>query len=254
MLSPNQPSRADYLSALAIITIGIAFHATAAPPVSSTFDVDEEGWVVKDLFCSNYGVVNTYAVTWHPTGGHPGGYISAIDPSTHCFFFDAPVAYLGDQSSRIGGSLQFSIRTDLNNWEPGSVMLLVGNGGQVLLHSFAHPDEDIWQVRTVPLNHIAFNTSEATFAAVMSNLEALRISGEFGAVIEETSDLDSVCMRSANCLADITCSGVVNVSDLLQLLAAWGPCPDCPADLNGDGIVNVSDLLQLLSAWGPCPL
>jgi hypothetical protein len=31
------------------------------------------------------------------------------------------------------------------------------------------------------------------------------------------------------------------------------PVPSCAADLNGDGVVNVSDLLQLLGAWGTCP-
>jgi len=53
--------------------------------------------------------------------------------------------------------------------------------------------------------------------------------------------------------ADLNCDGVVNVSDLLILLGAWGTCtePDaCPADLNDDGVVNVSDLLILLSNWG----
>jgi len=53
--------------------------------------------------------------------------------------------------------------------------------------------------------------------------------------------------------ADLNCDGVVNVSDLLILLGAWGACtePDaCPADLNDDGVVNVSDLLILLSNWG----
>lgn len=50
--------------------------------------------------------------------------------------------------------------------------------------------------------------------------------------------------------ADFDCSGAVDVTDLLQLLGAWGPCPGCLEDLNGDGIVNVSDLLQLLSRWG----
>jgi len=53
--------------------------------------------------------------------------------------------------------------------------------------------------------------------------------------------------------ADLNCDGVVNVSDLLILLGAWGACtePDaCPADLNDDGVVNVSDLLMLLANWG----
>ena len=27
----------------------------------------------------------------------------------------------------------------------------------------------------------------------------------------------------------------------------------CPADINGDNTVNVLDLLEVLAAWGPCP-
>jgi len=50
--------------------------------------------------------------------------------------------------------------------------------------------------------------------------------------------------------ADITGDGVVDVLDLLQVLGAWGPCPDCPQDITGDGIVDVLDLLQVLGNWG----
>jgi hypothetical protein len=52
---------------------------------------------------------------------------------------------------------------------------------------------------------------------------------------------------------DLNGDGSVDVTDLLELLAAWGPCPDppadCPADLNGDGTVGVIDLLMLLGNW-----
>lgn len=51
---------------------------------------------------------------------------------------------------------------------------------------------------------------------------------------------------------DLNGDGVVNVADLLILLAAWGPCPratECPADLNNDGVVDATDLLQLLAKW-----
>jgi hypothetical protein len=54
------------------------------------------------------------------------------------------------------------------------------------------------------------------------------------------------------CLGDINSDGVIDVSDLLVLLGAWGSCPGCAADINGDGVVDVSDLLVLLGAWGPC--
>jgi len=32
-----------------------------------------------------------------------------------------------------------------------------------------------------------------------------------------------------------------------------GSTPSCPADITGDDVVGVSDLLELLSAWGACP-
>ncbi len=51
---------------------------------------------------------------------------------------------------------------------------------------------------------------------------------------------------------DLDGDGEVKVSDLLILLAAWGPCDGCAADLDGDGEVKVADLLILIGAWGPC--
>lgn len=55
------------------------------------------------------------------------------------------------------------------------------------------------------------------------------------------------------CVGDLNNDNAVNVSDLLLLFGAWGPCPGCAADLNGDNVVNVSDLLLLFGAWGACP-
>ena len=58
------------------------------------------------------------------------------------------------------------------------------------------------------------------------------------------------------CPWDIDGDEVVGVSDLLSLLASWGPCPpkgDCPADFDNSSDVGVKDLLFLLGAWGPCP-
>jgi hypothetical protein len=64
------------------------------------------------------------------------------------------------------------------------------------------------------------------------------------------------------CAADVAPgggNGVVDVSDLLALLASWGQCGSpvcCPGDIAPDGgndTVDVSDLLALLAAWGQCP-
>ncbi len=54
-------------------------------------------------------------------------------------------------------------------------------------------------------------------------------------------------------LGDLDGDCNVGVLDLLQLLAAWGPCADCedcPADLDGDCTVGILDLLALLANWG----
>ena len=92
--------------------------------------------------------------------------------------------------------------------------------------------------------------SQVTFPVVMGASYLVRVGG-FG-------DLGQVAMSVAcsgifPCPADTNSDTLVNVTDLLQLLAAWGTCPDpCPPDINTDGSVNVTDLLTLLAAWGPC--
>ena len=55
------------------------------------------------------------------------------------------------------------------------------------------------------------------------------------------------------CPWDLDGNTVVGVSDLLSLLASWGPCKDCPADFDGNGTVGATDLLAFLANWGPCP-
>ncbi|MHC5114597.1 MAG: hypothetical protein ACYTGP_09240 [Planctomycetota bacterium] len=52
------------------------------------------------------------------------------------------------------------------------------------------------------------------------------------------------------CTAELTGDGMVNVSDLLELIVQWGPCSGaCPADLDGDGQVAFPDLVNLLTVW-----
>ncbi|MHC5024517.1 MAG: hypothetical protein ACYTGG_11535, partial [Planctomycetota bacterium] len=53
---------------------------------------------------------------------------------------------------------------------------------------------------------------------------------------------------------DVDGDGQVGISDLMAVLAGWGPCPaagTCHADVDGDGVVGISDLLAVLAAWTP---
>ncbi|NNM25211.1 MAG: LamG domain-containing protein [Phycisphaerales bacterium] len=56
------------------------------------------------------------------------------------------------------------------------------------------------------------------------------------------------------CPQDVDASGDVGFSDLLAILANWGPCAGCSEDLDGSGDVGFADLLAVLANWGPCPV
>ena len=64
---------------------------------------------------------------------------------------------------------------------------------------------------------------------------------------------DGANCSTGQCPWDLDGSGNVGLSDLLELLAAWGPNPGHPADFDGDDSVGLSDLLAMLANWGPCP-
>ncbi len=55
------------------------------------------------------------------------------------------------------------------------------------------------------------------------------------------------------CPWDLNDDDLINPSDLILLLGAWGTDPGGPPDFNGDGVVNPTDLIELLGNWGPCP-
>ena len=78
----------------------------------------------------------------------------------------------------------------------------------------------------------------------------------------DTCDIETGKSEDANgngipdeceCTGDIDEDGEVGFSDLLDVLAAWGPCDgNCPADVDLSGTVDFDDLLIVLAAWGPC--
>jgi hypothetical protein len=57
-------------------------------------------------------------------------------------------------------------------------------------------------------------------------------------------------LESTQTPGDVTGDQIVNMLDLLEVLASWGACAGCPADLNGDAVVDLADLLLVLSNWG----
>ena len=66
-----------------------------------------------------------------------------------------------------------------------------------------------------------------------------------------TLTANMILCAGGGCPADVNGDGVVDVLDLLAVIAAWGNLGG-PEDVNGDGVVDVLDLLAVISAWGPC--
>jgi len=74
------------------------------------------------------------------------------------------------------------------------------------------------------------------------------------ALVAAAALLVAVQPLNAACPADTTGDELVDVLDLLEVLATWGTCEGCPGDTDGNGVVDVLDLLEVLSNWGKhCP-
>ncbi|MHC5113661.1 MAG: hypothetical protein ACYTGP_04445 [Planctomycetota bacterium] len=55
------------------------------------------------------------------------------------------------------------------------------------------------------------------------------------------------------CPADLNGNGAVDFADILEIIAAWGPCAGCAEDLDASGDVGFGDILVVIANWGLCP-
>jgi hypothetical protein len=63
-------------------------------------------------------------------------------------------------------------------------------------------------------------------------------------------DVQLTTTTSSGIDGDVNCDGVVNVTDVLDVVSNWGPCEGvCAQDIVPDGTINVSDLLQVIGNW-----
>lgn len=118
----------------------------------------------------------------------------------------------------------------------------------VSANRIAYWDGDSW--------HSVDGGADATVYAIEQFGNTLHVGGTFdsmnsGALVAANWARFEECQT---CPADINNDGLVNVTDLLAVISAWGTCtsPPCAADVNGDDQINVTDLLAVISAWGAC--
>jgi hypothetical protein len=54
------------------------------------------------------------------------------------------------------------------------------------------------------------------------------------------------------CSGDVDGNGVVDVDDIIDVIASWGALGDNPADVNNDDVVGAADLAIVLAGYGSC--
>ena len=100
----------------------------------------------------------------------------------------------------------------------------------------------------------AFNRAAGDVLGVFDVIESC---AGLSVTYDTTSVTVTITGPCALCPADLDGDGEVGIIDFLELLGAWGPCPDpCPpfcfGDSDGDCQVGITDFLLLLGNWGTC--
>jgi len=93
-----------------------------------------------------------------------------------------------------------------------------------------------------------FLRSETSFPVTADAVYLVRI----GAFAGSGSGTMEISCAGQPCPEDVDGDRQVGFSDVLAVLAAWGPCEGCPEDVDGDGDAGFGDVLRILAAWGPC--
>jgi len=132
---------------------------------------------------------------WRPSGGTAGAYMEVTNNNDSPWFV-APGSFLGDQSDKLGGRIEYAIRQvtggDLDAFDNRSEVALVG-GDLQLVHNQVRPppDNGMWFRTAVVLDHDRWgvlkedsttrDVTPAEFASVLSDLDGLYIRGGFKA-------------------------------------------------------------------------
>jgi hypothetical protein len=182
--------------ALVILVMATAC-AYATPIVSSTFDTDDEGWIVGG-FLTTAGPTTT--PTYVATGGNPDGYLHADDFAAWNAY-RAPAKFLGNLSAAYGAILSFDMRVPgVDNIQYSAVIL---SDGTTTLQYRGLPTPGGWYNFSIPLlasagwQHSTDGklagavASESELQAVLSNLQSLHINADWLTGMDY-ADLDNV--------------------------------------------------------------
>lgn len=168
------------------------------------------GWQIVETFDTGLGgwsfVADVAEFRWQPDGGNTGGYAEAVDFSTgEVWYFVAPEAFLGNRQGFYGGELAFDLKQSSTASQFDDADIVLRGGGMTLVFDTpVNPGVD-WTGYSISLTDTAgwkvgslggAAATRADLLAVLGNLEALHIRGEFVSGLD-TGGLDNVSLTAA---------------------------------------------------------
>jgi hypothetical protein len=181
----NPPMRRNTTACSALVALVVLAPACKKPaPITSTFDADDEGWLVAGDAAG--GVKPELGAT----GGNPGGHIAADDKAVGgVWYFRAPQKFLGNRGGFYGTSLTFDLKQsdEKHAFEAPDVSLRNGAGLTLVIDAGKSP-ASTWTSFRIKLDESAgwrrktLKGEPATkqdLKAVLEDLTELRIRGEY---------------------------------------------------------------------------
>ncbi|SMC36900.1 laminin B domain-containing protein [Moheibacter sediminis] len=189
------------LSISFIVLFVINFNLLSAQNIVSTFDSDDEGWLVA-------GDATSSMPQYNAEGGNPSGYISADDTAAGgVWVWSAPAKFLGDRSSSFGKNLSFDLaQSSMDSQFDDNDVLIVGENLTLALNLLNNPGIE-WTNYSVKLDtnedwritHYVWGdvATDEQIQEVLSNVLEIKIRGEYVSG-PDVGSLDNVILESEN--------------------------------------------------------
>ncbi len=190
---------------LLLIAILLTLPAISLAQITSTFDIDADGW-----FFFDGGTGSSTPGTFNAAGGNPGGYISLTYSSNTSFeqSWVAPGKFLGNQVTRsLGMNLLFSLQQSAagaSSFNNGEVRIESGGTAIVVTltpkpavapswtnYSLRLDETQVWRIGSTT-GPVATRTQ---IIQVLTNITALEIRGTYMTNAAYTSGLDNVILE-----------------------------------------------------------
>ncbi|MDG2422449.1 MAG: S8 family serine peptidase [Phycisphaerales bacterium] len=145
------------------------------------------------------------------------------------------------------GPVELTINTISIEWSDAVPLLIEDVAtGEIYFDTQGLFDGELWDIFHAAHERTFVSSSRQGLRVIWQKQDELDLPGYGYVMTAHVRD---------NCAGDINGTGSVNVTDLLAVLDAWGPCDPsspCMADLDGNGKVAVDDVLKVMEQWGPC--